>query len=61
MESDLVGGHADLQEDEALAIVAHRLSDGVRSFTGAGPFGSDATAAVEPDKGWIATTGQVAA
>ena len=61
MESDLVGGHADLQGDEALAIVTHRLADGVRSFTGAGPFGKDATAVAEPAKRWIATTGQVAA
>ena len=61
MESDLVGGHADLQEDEALAIVAHRLPDGGRGFTGAGPFGKDAMAAVEPTKGSIATTGRVAA
>ena len=61
MESDLVGGHADLQGYEALAIVAHRIPDGVRSLTGAGPFGNRAMAVVEPAKGWIATTGQVAA
>jgi hypothetical protein len=60
MESDLVGGHADLKEDEALVVVAHRLPDGGRSFAGAGPFVSDAMAAVEHGKGWIATTGQVA-
>ena len=61
MESDLVGGHADLKEDEALVVVAHRLPDGGRSFAGAGPFVSDAMAAVEHGKGLIATTGRVAA
>jgi len=60
MESDLVGGYADLQGHEALAVVARRLPDGARSFTGAGPFGKGAMAVVEPAKGWIATTGQVA-
>ena len=59
MECDLVGGHAELQRGEGLAIVPRRLADVVRSFPGAGPLGNAAMADVESAQGWIATTGEV--